>query len=61
MIKDRASGAIVSNGNNSTIAIASVAKLFIADDLLMRESQGEAAWRSGVRRPLQEAGHSLGV
>lgn len=41
VIKDRASGAVVSNGNNSTIAIASVAKLFIADDLLMRESTGD--------------------
>lgn len=41
MIKDRSSGAVVSNGNNGTIALASVAKLFIADDLLMRESQGE--------------------
>jgi hypothetical protein len=41
VIKDRSSGAVVSNGNNSTIAIASVAKLFIADDLLMRESTGD--------------------
>ncbi|MEU9807613.1 hypothetical protein [Mycobacterium sp. NPDC050853] len=62
VIKDRASGAIVSNGNNSTIAIASVAKLFIADDLLMRESTGEVtltpADRASFDRMLQSSDDS---
>ncbi|BEL56341.1 hypothetical protein Isolate57596_32700 [Mycobacteroides abscessus subsp. abscessus] len=62
VIKDRASGAVVSNGNNSTIAIASVAKLFIADDLLMRESQGEVtltpADRAAFDRMLQSSDDS---
>lgn len=34
LIKDRNTGQIVSNGNSRSIAIASVVKLFIADDLL---------------------------
>ncbi|NGX08700.1 serine hydrolase [Mycobacteroides franklinii] len=62
VIKDRASGAVVSNGNNSTIAIASVAKLFIADDLLMRESQGEVTLtaddRAAFDRMLQSSDDS---
>jgi hypothetical protein len=39
-ILDRASGQMVSNGNDQLIAVASVAKLFIADDLLSQESDG---------------------
>jgi hypothetical protein len=35
LIKDRNTGQIVSNGNGRGIAIASVVKLFIADDLLL--------------------------
>lgn len=35
VVKDRNTGQIVSNGNNRGIAIASVVKLFIADDLLL--------------------------
>ncbi|MGH3723119.1 MAG: hypothetical protein ACRDUS_03200 [Mycobacterium sp.] len=62
VIKDRASGAVVSNGNNSTIAIASVAKLFIADDLLMRESTGDVtltpADRASFDRMLQSSDDS---
>ncbi|OHU28020.1 hypothetical protein BKG77_00080 [Mycobacteroides chelonae] len=62
VIKDRASGAMVTNGNNSTIAIASVAKLFIADDLLMRESTGDVtltpADRASFDRMLQSSDDS---
>ncbi|KUI32201.1 hypothetical protein AU196_21980 [Mycobacterium sp. IS-1742] len=35
LIKDRNTGQVVSNGNGRGIAIASVVKLFIADDLLL--------------------------
>lgn len=41
VVLDRNTGQQVSNGNGTTIAIASVAKLFIADDLLLQESKGE--------------------
>ena len=40
-VLDRNTGQIVSNGNGKAIPIASVAKLFIADDLLLQESRGE--------------------
>jgi Beta-lactamase len=42
LILDRNTGKLVSNGNNAPMPIASVAKLFIADDLLLRESQAQA-------------------
>ncbi len=45
-ILDRATHQLVSNGNTQIIATASVAKLFIADDLLLRESQGRAVLSS---------------
>ena len=41
VVLDRNTGQIVSNGNGMTIAVASVAKLFIADDLLLQESKGQ--------------------
>ena len=41
VVLDRDTGQIVSNGDNSSFPIASVAKLFIADDLLLQESQGK--------------------
>jgi hypothetical protein len=41
LILDRNTGQTVSNGVTHTIAIASVAKLFIADDLLLQESKGQ--------------------
>ena len=41
VVLDRNTGQIVSNGNGRTIAIASVVKLFIADDLLLQESMGQ--------------------
>ncbi len=40
-VLDRVTDQNVSNGSNATIATASVAKLFIADDLLFRQSQGQ--------------------
>jgi hypothetical protein len=40
-LMDRATGKTVSNGDNSPFPIASVAKLFIADDLLLQEATGQ--------------------
>ena len=54
MVLDRNTGQIVSNGNNTAHPIASVVKLFIADDLLLQESKGQTqlspADRAVVRR-----------
>ncbi|KAA1251761.1 serine hydrolase [Mycobacterium simiae] len=41
-VLDRATRRLVSNGSASIIATASVSKLFIADELLLRESEGKA-------------------
>jgi hypothetical protein len=40
-VLDRNTGQIVSNGNTEAMPIASVVKLFIADDLLLQESRGQ--------------------
>jgi hypothetical protein len=40
-VLDRTTGQTVSNGDSSSFPIASVAKLFIADDLLLQESKGQ--------------------
>ena len=40
-VLDRNTGQLVTNGAVTTIAIASVVKLFIADDLLLQEARGE--------------------
>jgi hypothetical protein len=40
-VLDRNTGQIVSNGNNKAMPIASVVKLFIADDLLLQEAKGQ--------------------
>jgi hypothetical protein len=40
-VLDRNTGQLVTNGNGTTIAIASVVKLFIADDLLLQVSKGQ--------------------
>jgi hypothetical protein len=40
-VLDRNTGQIVSNGNNEAMPIASVVKLFIADDLLLQEARGQ--------------------
>ncbi|MGB9223823.1 hypothetical protein [Mycobacterium sp.] len=42
-ILDRVTRQLVSNGNPQLIATASVAKLFIADQLLLQESRGQTA------------------
>ncbi len=41
VVLDRNTDQIVSNGNSRPVPIASVAKLFIADDLLLQESKGQ--------------------
>lgn len=41
LVLDRNTGQMVSNGNTQTMAIASVVKLFIADDLLLQVSKGQ--------------------
>jgi hypothetical protein len=41
LVLDRNTGQMVSNGNSTTMAIASVVKLFIADDLLLQVSKGQ--------------------
>jgi beta-lactamase class A len=40
-ILDRNTGQIVSNGNGEAVPIASVVKLFIADDLLLQDARGQ--------------------
>jgi hypothetical protein len=41
LVLDRTTGMQVSNGNGRSLAIASVVKLFIADDLLLQEAKGQ--------------------
>jgi hypothetical protein len=41
VVLDRNTNQIISNGNGMAMPIASVVKLFIADDLLLQESKGE--------------------
>jgi len=40
-VLDRSTGQLVTNGNNKPMPIASVAKLFIADDLLLQVAKGQ--------------------
>jgi hypothetical protein len=40
-VLDRDTGQLVTNGRNNTIAIASVVKLFIADDLMLQVAKGQ--------------------
>jgi hypothetical protein len=49
---DRDTGQIVSNGDNKPFPIESVVKLFIADDLLLQESQGKTALSAADRKSL---------
>ncbi|OBJ87835.1 hypothetical protein EI067_01400 [Mycobacterium paragordonae] len=51
-ILDRATHQLVSNGNSQIIATASVAKLFIADDLLLREAEGRSVLSPEDRQSL---------
>ncbi|MGH3640984.1 MAG: hypothetical protein ACRDUX_18345 [Mycobacterium sp.] len=52
VVLDRSTGQIVSNGVNKPYPIASVVKLFIADDLLLQESKGETQLSPADRKSL---------
>jgi hypothetical protein len=52
VVLDRNTGQIVSNGANKPFPIASVVKLFIADDLLLQESKGEPKLSAADRKSL---------
>jgi hypothetical protein len=49
-ILDRATHRLVSNGNGRIVGTASVAKLFIADDLLMQQAEGKTALTADDRQ-----------
>ena len=51
-VLDRGNNQMLSNGNDQLIAIASVAKLFIADDLLAQESSSDGELSSADRQAL---------
>jgi beta-lactamase class A len=51
-ILDRNTGQIVSNGNGEAMPIASVVKLFIADDLLLQEARGQTQLSPADRQAL---------
>jgi hypothetical protein len=52
VVLDRNTGQIVSGGGNNPFPIASVVKLFIADDLLLQESEGKTQLSAADRRSL---------
>ena len=52
VVLDRNTGQIVSNGNGTPFPIASVVKLFIADDLLLQESKGQTTLSPADRKSL---------
>jgi hypothetical protein len=52
MLHDRTTEQTVSFGSNTQLAIASVAKLFIADDLLMQDAKGENPMSADDRQAL---------
>jgi hypothetical protein len=51
-ILDRKTHELISNGNSQIIGTASVAKLFIADDLLLQEAQGKTKLSPDDRQAL---------
>jgi hypothetical protein len=51
-ILDRATQQLISSGNSEIVGTASVAKLFIADDLLLQESEGKTALSQDDRQAL---------
>jgi hypothetical protein len=51
-VLDRKTHELVTNGNSQIVGTASVAKLFIADDLLLQESQGRTTLSPDDRRAL---------
>lgn len=52
VVLDRDTGQIISNGAAQPFPIASVVKLFIADDLLLQESKGETKLTAADRKSL---------
>ena len=52
VVLDRNTGQTVSNGDNQPFPMASVAKLFIADDLLLQESKGQTTVSPADRKSL---------
>lgn len=54
LVLDRATGRSVSNSNNSAIETASVAKLFIADDLLFQTSTAHSQLSPDDRKALDQ-------
>jgi hypothetical protein len=52
VVLDRDTGQSISNGNNSPMPIASVAKLFIADDLLLQAAKGQTDLTPNDRKQL---------
>ncbi len=53
VVMDRTTGQIVSNGDNGPFPIASVVKLFIADDLLLQVAKGQTTLSPADRRSLE--------
>lgn len=51
-ILDRGTHQLVSIGNGQIVGTASVAKLFIADDLLLHQAEGKAALSADDRQAL---------
>ena len=51
-VLDRNTDQVISNGNGAPYPIASVAKLFIADDLLLQEAKGQTKLSSDDRKTL---------
>jgi hypothetical protein len=52
VVLDRNTGQTVSNGDNTPLPIASVVKLFIADDLLLQEAKGQTQLSPDDRKML---------
>ncbi len=52
VVMDRTTGQVVSNGDEKAFPIASVVKLFIADDLLLQVAQGKTTLSPGDRQRL---------
>jgi hypothetical protein len=51
-VLDRSTGQLVTGGGNRPFPIASVVKLFIADDLLLQETEGKTTLSAADRRSL---------
>lgn len=51
-VMDRTTGQVVTNGSNESFPIASVVKLFIADDLLLQASEGKTTLSAADRKSL---------